>query len=541
MSESIADYYTFPYKIQKVCVIGAGVAGLVTAKVLMDIGLNVTVYERGEQPGGIWVYSEDTGPVPLFPSTDPMISDPPEEIPDTESSCSSTSHNIRNVSPIYAGLHTNIPTPMMTYFNTPYPPNTPLFPNHKVVLSYLKSFVKEHKLNDVISYNVNVTRVIESENGWKVITKKLKRTGNEQIQNDKQKIDLVENNVEMEKIGEDREPVPDYNRKDIGAHDSDAAKYVAEWREEQFDAVVVCTGHYNVPYIPEIDGLKEWANTWPERILHSKQYRRPDLFEDQPTLVIGCAASGSDISRELASTFKSPIYLSVRRIISITSIAESVIVKPIVKRLIVSYSDNANAYNDDSYCVHEKKSVPYGQVEFIDGTVINVHRIIFATGFMYSYPFLHGIEIGKHGDVSKERILVTSGKRVYNLYKQVFYIPNPTLAFVALPLKISPPALSQTQALLISHVYASRIQLPFLTSMRKEYNSTSIDAMFTTPRDYHEFGAVKASQYIREILELVNSCKDEEAGEKKEILVFENWREDLHLAARELRAKELGY
>jgi len=54
MSENTADYYTFPYKIQKVCVIGAGIAGLIVAKVLMDIGLNVTVYERGGEPGGVW-------------------------------------------------------------------------------------------------------------------------------------------------------------------------------------------------------------------------------------------------------------------------------------------------------------------------------------------------------------------------------------------------------------------------------------------------------------------------------------------------------
>ncbi|CAG8519348.1 3354_t:CDS:2 [Paraglomus occultum] len=539
MSESTADDYTFPYKIQKVCVIGAGVAGMIVAKVLMDIGLNVIVYERGEQPGGVWIYSEDTGPVPLFPSTDPKISDPPEEVPNTKSSCSFTTHHIRNVSPIYAGLHTNIPTPVMTYFNTTYPPNTPLFPNHEVILSYLKSFVEEHKLNDVISYNMNVTRVIESENGWKVITKSLKRASDEQIQNDKQKISLVESNAKMETIGEDREAIPDYNRKDFSAHDSDDAEYVAEWREEHFDAVVVCTGHYNVPYIPEINGLKEWANTWPDRILHSKQYRRPDLFEDQPTLVIGSAASGSDISRELALTFKSPIYLSVRNIDSLTSIAESVIVKPIVKRFIVSYLDTSNDNNNDSNYIHEKRNIPYGQVEFIDGTVINVHRIIFATGFMYSYPFLHGIEIGKNGDVSQERILVTSGERVYNLYKQVFYIPNPTLTFVGLPIKVSPIPVSHAQALLISHVFASRIRLPSFTSMRKEYNLTSLDTMFTTPRKYHIFGTVNACEYTREILEWVNSGKNEEAGEKKE--VFENWREDLHLAARELRAKELGY
>ena len=63
--------------------------------------------------------------------------------------------------------------------------------------------------------------------------------------------------------------------------------------------------------------------------------------------------------------------------------------------------------------------------------------------------------------------------------------------------------------------------------------------MFTNPRAYHEFGTVKACQFTREILEWVNSSKNEEADEKKE--VFENWREDLQLAAKELRARELGY
>ncbi|CAG8601512.1 1033_t:CDS:2 [Paraglomus occultum] len=125
MSESTADYYTFPYKIQKVCVIGADVADLVIAKVLMYIGLNVTVYERGSCNR---VYSEDTGPVPLFPSTDPILL---RRYQTPNHLVLPTFPNIRNVSPIYVSLHTNIPTPIMTYFNTPYPPNTPLFPNRK--------------------------------------------------------------------------------------------------------------------------------------------------------------------------------------------------------------------------------------------------------------------------------------------------------------------------------------------------------------------------------------------------------------------------
>lgn len=37
-----------------VCVIGAGIAGLVTAKVLSKDGFEVTVYEKEDALGGTW-------------------------------------------------------------------------------------------------------------------------------------------------------------------------------------------------------------------------------------------------------------------------------------------------------------------------------------------------------------------------------------------------------------------------------------------------------------------------------------------------------
>ncbi|HSA81051.1 MAG TPA: FAD-dependent oxidoreductase [Geminicoccaceae bacterium] len=40
--------------IEKVAIIGAGVAGLATAKTLLARGLDCTVYERGERVGGVW-------------------------------------------------------------------------------------------------------------------------------------------------------------------------------------------------------------------------------------------------------------------------------------------------------------------------------------------------------------------------------------------------------------------------------------------------------------------------------------------------------
>ena len=41
--------------------------------------------------------------------------------------------------------------------------------------------------------------------------------------------------------------------------------------------------------MPNIEGLAEWAKRFPNRICHSRQYRRPDSFFNQTVLVVGAA------------------------------------------------------------------------------------------------------------------------------------------------------------------------------------------------------------------------------------------------------------
>ncbi len=52
------------------------------------------------------------------------------------------------------------------------------------------------------------------------------------------------------------------------------------WWEERFDALVVASGHYNVPWFPEIPGLLEYSEQFPGRILHSKHLRGPAKFRN---------------------------------------------------------------------------------------------------------------------------------------------------------------------------------------------------------------------------------------------------------------------
>jgi len=49
----------------------------------------------------------------------------------------------------------------------------------------------------------------------------------------------------------------------------------------EYDAVIVASGHYTVPFIPDITGIREWDKQNPGCISHSKFFRRPEDFKDK--------------------------------------------------------------------------------------------------------------------------------------------------------------------------------------------------------------------------------------------------------------------
>jgi len=54
----------------------------------------------------------------------------------------------------------------------------------------------------------------------------------------------------------------------------------------EYDAVAVASGHYTVPFIPDIPGIKSWDKAYPGRVSHSKFFRRPEEYKDQVSLVL---------------------------------------------------------------------------------------------------------------------------------------------------------------------------------------------------------------------------------------------------------------
>lgn len=51
------------------------------------------------------------------------------------------------------------------------------------------------------------------------------------------------------------------------------------WWRETFDALVVSSGHYNIPWLPELPGLVEFDKAFPKVIRHSKHFRRASEYK----------------------------------------------------------------------------------------------------------------------------------------------------------------------------------------------------------------------------------------------------------------------
>lgn len=68
-----------------------------------------------------------------------------------------------------------------------------------------------------------------------------------------------------------------------------------EESQEVFDAVMLCTGLYGYPSIPNIPGLSDFRGI----VRHSKSYTDPSQFKGQSVLVVGNGPSGCDIAADI--------------------------------------------------------------------------------------------------------------------------------------------------------------------------------------------------------------------------------------------------
>ncbi|KAL6911434.1 hypothetical protein ACP4OV_000239 [Aristida adscensionis] len=123
---------------KKVCVVGAGVSGLISARELRREGHEVTVMEQSDGVGGQWLYD------PRTDSGDPLG---PAGV----------------LSGVYASLRLNSPREAMGFSDFPFYPRNGgdgrRFPGHGEFLRYIRDFCNAFGLMDAVRFDTTVVHV----------------------------------------------------------------------------------------------------------------------------------------------------------------------------------------------------------------------------------------------------------------------------------------------------------------------------------------------------------------------------------------------
>lgn len=327
------------------------------------------------------------------------------------------------------------------------------FVTHDVLAEYIQDTAKYNGVEQAIHFNTRVDHMEKTEIGWNVHTSKFGRFSSD-------------------------------DRVDTTVHG--------------FDAVVVASGHYHACNIPDIPGLRGWKQQWPDRIWHSKTYRRPDRFKDQNVLLIGAGVSSTDIARELGTVAKSVYQVSRGGALDLPTS----MLPPNTIRIgeIAQFEDTPR--NDE---LASNTPLP-GTVILRSGQKIcDIHQVILCTGYHMSYPFLRSLHADDvRAEDADQAILVTGdGQQTHNLHKDIFYIPDPTLSFIGVPYHVATFSLFEFQAIALAAVYSGQARLPSQDEMRKGYDARIAQA--GAGRGFHSLRLEGHEiRYVDELMELVN-------------------------------------
>ena len=375
---------------------------------------------------------------------------------------------------------------MMAFPTHAFPAGLPLFPPRDAVLDYLRAYAAD--LRDMIAFNERVVAVSHAPPSTAT-------------------------------------PTAD------AAGNGRAGKWTV-WLEsgvrQQYDAVVVANGHYSIPHIPDYPGLRAAATSWPPSpsppppaqglgqrgveeegkgggdgdggrrqgrrgcmIEHARNFRSPQAYAGKRVLVVGNYVSANDIARQLLPYVSLPLFQSARSTASFPAWpAGQVVVLPAIERFLAEP----------------------GHLRFADGSELSggVDVILFATGYLYSFPFLSRAPDGSRegegeGEGEGAGAGAGGGERATGTWQHLFSASNPTLAFIGLPTRVIPFPLAQSQAAVVARVWSGRVQLPPPDEMRA-WEHTRLEAVSHRARGFHILGWPLDADYMDFLETLADSA-----------------------------------
>ncbi len=264
---------------------------------------------------------------------------------------------------------------------------------------------------------------------------------------------------------------------------------------ENFEYVVIASGRYNKPSLPQVAGMESFSGSG--GVIHSFRYKDPERYQGKRVVVGGCAISALEIASDLAmlggkvvSCYRRQRYVLPKLFAGVPTdhlaytrfeaLCAEVFTPDVVannlKQLVLRANGSPEQFGafrplDDiaqagitlaQYflpLVAEGRilvkpwisTVAGRRVTFTDGTQDEFDAIIFATGYEISLPFLSA-GIRKILDLDRQHI---------DLFKFTFHPELPGLAFVGMHDQGGPyiPPL-ELQARWIAYVWSGAIAAP---------------------------------------------------------------------------------
>ncbi len=199
---------------------------------------------------------------------------------------------------------------------------------------------------------------------------------------------------------------------------------------EEFDYVVVATGHFSTPNVPHFDGFEGFNG----RVLHAHDFRDAVEFKGKDILIVGTSYSAEDIGSQCYKYGCRSVTISHRT--SPTSF---------------HWPDS---FDEVPLLTHVDKDTAF----FKDGSQKRIDAVILCTGYLHHFPFIE----------DSLRLKATNRLWIQNLYQGVVWEHNPKLMYLGMQDQFYTFNMFDSQAWYARDVIMGRIPLPSKQEMQKD-------------------------------------------------------------------------
>ncbi|NVN49452.1 NAD(P)/FAD-dependent oxidoreductase [Mycolicibacterium hippocampi] len=193
-------------------------------------------------------------------------------------------------------------------------------------------------------------------------------------------------------------------------------------RTETFDHVIVATGHFSTPNVPEYPGFE----SFPGRILHSHDFRDAVEFAGRDLLILGSSYSAEDIALQSLKYGAGSITIAYRN------------------------TPMGFGWPDGISEVPALQHLEGRTAHFADGSTREVDAIIMCTGYQHHFPFI----------TPELRLSTTNNLYPECLYKGVVWTANPKLMYLGMQDQYYTFNMFDAQAFLARDVALGLVDVP---------------------------------------------------------------------------------